>query len=65
MERSSDRLKRLNLALGNLKSVKLLEIEIEAFLKSNCNKRFVGFSNMHVLFNMLPSGTPLEIIPNF
>ena len=51
--------------LRNLKLVKLLEFEVEAFFMSNCNKKFIGFGNMHVLFNMLPCGTPLEIIRNF
>ena len=51
--------------LRNLKLVKLLEFEVEAFFMSNCNKKNIAFGNMHVLFNMLPCGTPLEIIRNF
>ena len=70
VERSSGQLgwghlERLNLELRNLKLVKLLEFEVEAFFMSNCNKTFIDFGNIHVLFNMLPCGTPLEIIRNF
>lgn len=58
-------LEGLNLELRNLKLVNLLEFEVEAFFMSNCDEKFIGFGNMNVLFNILPCGTPLEIIRNF